>query len=149
MKRGVCTRRVGVLWLSKAEEPEQLTLQRRLPVSRRRPSARLCSARRGAWQARAAPLRSAPLGSAPQRARHSRAPIAAWLAILPPEPASPPAASALTQAQQPGGQRAAGSGRGRQDGSGQRGPHREGAAARLPQAAPGPREHHGLRPPHR
>ncbi|XP_029416081.1 CDGSH iron-sulfur domain-containing protein 2 isoform X2 [Nannospalax galili] len=38
---------------------------------------------------------------------------------------------------------------GRQDGLGERGPHREGAAARLPQAAAGPGEHYRLRSPHR
>lgn len=80
--------------------------------------------------------------SAPQRSRHSPRANRGLAGHLPPEPASPPAASALTQAQQRG------SGRRQQDGPGQRGPHREGAAARLPQAAPGPRQHYGLRPPH-
>lgn len=117
----------------KQRDWETLTLERRLPGREHRPSP-LPGAR----------VRGRPGSTgAPQRARHSPRANRCPPGHLPPEPASPPAASALTQAQQPG------SGRRRQDGPGQRGPHREGAAARLPQAVAGPRQHYRLRPPHR
>lgn len=129
-----------------AENREKLTCERRLPVRKRS----LASAPRGAWpaagfrrrqgpQAGAHPrTRRAPhaLRCAPLRSAHvtRRAPIAAWPGHLPPGPA--------------GRFRSHASAAAGQDGAGQRGPHREGAAARLPQAAPGPREHYRLRPPH-
>lgn len=96
----------------------------------------LASARRaGAWQAG---LRTRSAARTSLAARQS---LPAW---PPPARAREPAGRfRLTQAQQPG------SGRRRQDGPGQRGPHREGAAARLPQAVAGPRQHYRLRPPHR
>lgn len=86
----------------------------------------------------------APTGSN-RRARHSPAANRRRAAHLPRAPADRLcSAQALLGLRARGGADAAG-----EDGAGERGPHREGAAPRVSEAAPSPREHNRVRPAHR